>query len=122
MDYSEIYDTKTLNTRIRPKIYSGKCDECKEFNGHDVTCSKVTVEGIAKLLRVSRISEQVTRDRAARWLEQLQRLTGKLAILKHENNKLRRENEFLRGKRRADSCVTEPLPPATPPDAKPKAP
>jgi len=94
--YSEIYDAKTQNVRARPTSALRLCDECKAWQGHEITCSQVTIESIAKLLEHSRKSEQAMRDKAARWLEHLQRATGKIAILKHENNKLRKANDKLR--------------------------
>lgn len=92
---SEIYDAKTENVRCRPKGPYVYCEKCKSWQGHEVTCSEVSVESIAMLLAQSRHNEQQIRDKAARWLESLQRLTGKLAVLKHENNKLRKANERL---------------------------
>ena len=99
--YSEIYHAKTENVRVRPKssMKFRVCEECKAWRGHEVTCSKVTVEAIAELLRQSRDSQEAMRAKAARWLEHLQRTTGKLAMLKHENNKLRKANEKLRASR-----------------------
>ena len=95
--YTEIYDAKTTNVRERQKSgVMSFCSECKQYSGHEVTCSKVTIESIARLLANSRKSEEAMRVKAARWIEHLQRLTGKLAILRHENNQLRKANEKLR--------------------------
>ena len=99
--YSEIYDTKTQNVKVRPTSAFRMCEECKGWSGHEITCSQVTVESIAELLKQSRKSEQSMRDKAARWLEHLQRATGKIAILKHENNQLRKANDKLRAERSA---------------------
>jgi len=93
--YTEIYDQKTQNVKIRPKSKLGICDECKGWSGHKVTCSKVTIERVKELLDTARKQEEAMRLKAARWLEHLQRTTGKIAILKHENNKLRWANEKL---------------------------
>jgi len=101
--YTEIYDQKTQNVKIRPKANLGICDECKGWGGHKVTCSQVTIERVKRLLDTARKQEEVMRLKAARWLEHLQRATGKIAILKNENNKLRRANEKLT----ADRQVTE---------------
>ena len=94
--YTEIYDTKVGNVKVRPTSAFIMCDECKHYGGHEVICSQVTVEGLAALLTQARKREQHYRDKAAEWLTQLQRLTGKMAILKNENNKLRAANEKLR--------------------------
>jgi len=97
--YTELYDAKTENVRVRPTSAHGLCPECKRWSGHEVACSKVTLEDVANLLKQSRKNEQHARDRAANWLSQLQRLTGKLAILRHENNRLRKANEQLRAEK-----------------------
>lgn len=100
--YTEVYDAKTQNVKVRPKSAFKFCEECKRYQGHEATCSEVTVESIAVLLKNSRDAEQAARERAARWLEHLQRCTGKIALLKHENNKLRQANEKLRAERSSD--------------------
>lgn len=92
--YSEIYDTKTQNVKVRPVHGVGHCDECGKFAGHKTTCSKVTFDDLIRLILQSQKTEEAMRKKAARWLEHLQRATGKIAILKHENNKLRKENEM----------------------------
>jgi len=94
--FTEIYDTKTENVRVRSTHALIKCDECGAWCGHEITCSRVTVESIARLLKIARKNEESIRQKAARWLEQLQRATGKIAILQHENNKLR--NKLFRTK------------------------
>lgn len=96
--WTEIHDNKVSNVRNRPKSAFKLCEECEAWQGHELTCSKVTVESIAKLLAHSRACEELSRQRASRWLESLQTLTGKLAILKQENNALRRNYEKLKKK------------------------
>lgn len=98
--WTEIYDTKTQNASKRNKSAFLHCDECKAWQGHEITCSKVTIEHIALLLKHARKQEELAKERGAKWLAHLQRLTGKIAILKHENNKLRKANEFMRKKLR----------------------
>lgn len=94
--YTEIYDTKSNNTKIRPKGKFFYCKECKAWQGHEITCSQVTIESIATLLTHSRDAEQHARNRAAKWLDDANRLAGRVAIFRHENNKLRKANEKLR--------------------------
>lgn len=94
--WSEIHDSKVENARQRPKSAFRYCDECKAWQGHEAKCSKVTVEALANLLKQARKNEESVRGKAARWLESLQIATGKNAILKHENNKLRKANNKLR--------------------------
>jgi hypothetical protein len=94
--YTEIYDTKSNNTKIRPKGKFFYCNECKAWQGHEITCSQVTIESIATLLTHSRDAEQHARNRAAKWLDDANRLAGRVAIFRHENNKLRKANEKLR--------------------------
>jgi len=94
--WTEIYDTKTQNAGKRNTSAFRMCDECKAWQGHEITCSKVTIEHIAILLQHAREQEERAKERGAKWLAHLQRLTGKIAILKHENNKLRKANDELR--------------------------
>lgn len=94
--WTEIHDVKKSNIKNRPTSCFKMCHECGVWSGHEVTCSEVTVEAIADLLKFSRKNEQAMRDKAARWLNDLQIMTGKVAILKHENNKLRSENRRLK--------------------------
>jgi hypothetical protein len=94
--YTEIYDTKSGNMQIRPKGKFLYCKECKSWQGHEYTCSQVTIEAIATLLTDARDKEQHARDRATKWLDDANRLAGRVAIFRHENNKLRKANEKLR--------------------------
>ena len=96
--WTEIHDHKVENTKTRPKSGYYLCDECKQWQGHDITCSKVDIESLARLLKQTRKNEESMRAKSARWLELLQIATGKNAILKQENNKLRKANEKLRKK------------------------
>jgi hypothetical protein len=105
--YTEVYDQKTQNVKIRPKANLGICDECKGWGGHKVDCSQVTIERVKELLDTARKQEESIRLKAARWLEHLQRATGKIALLKHENNKLRWANEKLTADRRVTEQQTK---------------
>jgi len=93
--YTELYNVKKSNVEKSPKT-GGYCKECRFWDGHNIDCSKVTLEDAVKLAIRNKKQEIFARERAANYLEQLQRLTGKLAILRHENNKLRKQNERLR--------------------------
>ena len=92
---AEVYQTKVMRTKVQPFPVWRVCNECKARGGHEATCSQVSVESISALLEVSRRAEQKVRDQAARWLEALHGATGKIAILKHENNKLRANGRKL---------------------------
>lgn len=106
--YSELYDPKRMNVKVRPRRSSGLCSECKKRDGHEYTCSKVTIESMVTLVRQSRENEENIRGKAERWLTHLRRVIGKLALLKHENNKLRKANEKLRKENAQLRVVDEP--------------
>jgi len=105
--YTEVYDQKTQNVKIRPTSKFERCHECNGWSGHKLDCSQVTIERVKELLDTSREQEEVMRLKAARWLEHLQRATGKIALLKHENNKLRWANEKLTADRRVNEQQTK---------------
>ena len=94
--YTEIYDTKSHRIRCRDKGPYHLCPKCKGWQGHELECEDVTVDGIALLLANSRAAEEAAWERAARYHTTLQIMAGKVAILRHENNKLRKANDKLR--------------------------
>lgn len=94
--WSEIYDSKQQRTEKRQKGAFRICDKCKEWQGHSIDCPEVTIESINNLLQRSRKNEEHAKEQAGRWLNQLKAAIGKIAILRHENNKLRAANKKLR--------------------------
>lgn len=93
--WTEVYDSKDQRVSSRMRSYTF-CDECRHHGGHTIECSKCDLEHLAVLLKRSQKSEEVARRRAAEWLAKVRELTGKLAMLRHENNKLRAENRKLK--------------------------
>lgn len=93
--WSEIYDSKDHRIANRDRGPIRFCDKCQQWQGHSIDCSEVTLEGLAALLMQARKNEQHARDRAANYLKHLKMMSGKLAMLKHENNQLRKNNERL---------------------------
>ena len=94
--HNEIYNVKANNTEQREKGPFRHCEKCKEWQGHKADCPNVTVDGINILLQKSYQKEEWARKKAAEWLKQLQLITAKFTVVKHENNKLRAENQKLR--------------------------
>ena len=70
------------------------CDECRKFlPAHGAGCSKATVDDYGREMARAQKDEQWARKRARHWLGQCRLMHGKIAMLKHENNKLRRKIE-----------------------------
>ena len=68
------------------------CAECREFlPAHGVGCSKATVDDYAREMARAQKDEQWARKRARHWLDQCRLMHGKIAMLKHENNELRKK-------------------------------
>ncbi len=78
------------------------CVSCGMFGweDHKPECKLFTPEQ-QKALKQAQQKEEHSRKQAANYLEQLQRLHGKIATLRHENNKLRKENEKLKTERKS---------------------
>ena len=93
--WNTIYDPKE-GRPLRDIPHTGTCKECGKWDGHRLDCSKVDIEQLAKMVLRSQKQEELAKERSKRHWEQLQRAIGKVAVLKHENNKLRKENERLR--------------------------
>lgn len=72
----------------------GYCKKCGTF--HETFCEKAThkeiVDGLASLLRQSKLAGEC-RDK---WYQRAKDMAGKFAIVKHENNKLRKKYEEAR--------------------------
>jgi len=69
------------------------CNECSAFNRHNPHCSKATIDDYFKALEKALKDEEWSRKRARHWLDQCRLMHGKIAMLKAENNKLRRKAE-----------------------------
>jgi len=94
--WNALYEPKERRIAERSGYEFVRCDECKRFGGHEYTCSKCTHEDLIRLTLESRKAEDMARKLAAKYLAQLNLLAGKVAILKNENNKLRRANHKLK--------------------------
>ena len=90
--YTELYDPK-VGRKLRQIPFGGKCDKCAEWNGHKIDCEKVDTEQLYRIAKSAQAAEEYARERADRYWKMLQQYQGKLATLKHENNKLRKANK-----------------------------
>ena len=97
--WTELYDPKK-GRKFRQIPYVGRCDECAAPNGHCLDCPKLTMESLGKLVKMSQAAEEHARERADRYWQMLLEYQGKVAILKHENNQLRKANVRLRSESR----------------------
>lgn len=74
----------------------GYCKKCVTF--HETFCKEAThkeiVDGLASLLRQSKLAGEC-RDK---WYQRAKDMAGKFAIVKHENNRLRKKYESERFK------------------------
>lgn len=95
--WTELYSPKQERIANRREGPFGRCDECGQFRGR-----KVTREDLIRLAESAIEQEKWVRSRADRYWTALQTATGKLAMLRHENNKLRRANERLMKQVRAE--------------------
>jgi hypothetical protein len=90
-----IYDEKHHRVSDMPGVWR-LCDECLVRGGHTITCSQCTPEWLAYLANHAQAQEARARKNAGEYLAALQQMHGKIALLRHENNKLRKANERLR--------------------------
>jgi hypothetical protein len=93
--WTELYDPK-VGRKLRQIPFQYKCDKCGEWNGHKLDCDAVDMEQLYRIAKQAQKAEEHARERADRYWQMLQQYQGKLATLKHENNKLRKANEKLR--------------------------
>jgi hypothetical protein len=93
--HGTIYDEKHYRIATRPQ-WGGWCEECKRHGGHTTICSQCTPEWMAYLATHAQDQEARARKYAAQCLSALKMMHGKVALLRHENNKLRKANERLR--------------------------
>lgn len=93
---SEILDSKSQRIREREKGAYSWCKKCGAFRGHEIDCEDVDLVGLAIALKHARQQIDAAKKQASRYYEDLLKVTGKLAMVKHENNKLRAANKKLR--------------------------
>lgn len=90
----ELYDPKE-GRKLREIPMQFKCLECGGLSGHRLDCSSATKEQLYRIVKNAQAAEEQARKRADRYWQMLQQYQGKLAVLRHENNKLRKANERL---------------------------
>ena len=105
--WTELYDPKEGRKLREIPMQFGKCQECQQFNGHRLDCSSATKEHLYRIAKTAQDAEELARKRADRYWKMLQQYQGKLAILKHENNKLRKANERLNAAMKAGEIEIE---------------
>ena len=94
--FGELYSPKENRIEHRAAAEYKYCTECKHYSGHDYTCSKCTNDDLIRIAVGARKAESHIRETAKKYWGLLQIFTGKVAVLRHENNKLRKANEKLR--------------------------
>lgn len=93
----QIYDTAGHRLRDSgPQGTSKFCSTCKVYNGHKTNCSEITKEQLAHHLEHARGREKWAIGRVGILRDAITAMHGKFAMLRHENNKLRKVNEKLR--------------------------
>ena len=92
--WTELYDPKE-GRKLREIPMQSKCQECEQLGGHRLDCSSASKEQLYRIAKTAQDAEAQARKRADRYWKMLQQYQGKLATLKHENNKLRKANERL---------------------------
>lgn len=98
LPWTELYDPKQ-GRKLREIPYTGQCPTCEQWDGHRLDCDEVDLEQLYLIVKRSQKAEERARTRAARYWDMLQQYQGKLATLKHENNKLRKANKHLTAER-----------------------
>ena len=88
------YDMKTQRVKLTGN--SHWCDLCQRYGGHKEDCTAQTKESLLASVKKAIEREKWARETATNYLRQLQNLHGKLSMIKHENNKLRKANEKLK--------------------------
>jgi hypothetical protein len=95
--WTELYDPK-VGRKLREIPLIGTCGKCGEWNGHKLDCEEVDTHQLYRIAKAAQKSEEYYRERADRFWRMIQQYQGKIAVLKHENNKLRRANERAKAK------------------------
>lgn len=98
--WTELYDPKD-GRKLREIPMGGTCKKCGKWNGHRLDCEEVDTEQLYRIAKQAQAAEEHARKLADRYWRMLQQYQGKLATLKHENNKLRKANEKLRSEKAA---------------------
>ena len=87
--YREVFDVKLLRERT---VLSARCQKCFNWGPHHrPSCVYATKADALAAVDVAKADEKRARDRATEWLAACRAMHGKIAILKHENNMLRRK-------------------------------
>lgn len=87
--YSEAFDVKYQRTKL---VAHPRCPKCFNWdNHHRPQCEDATREDALHHMDEAKKIEQWARDKAAQWLQACRQMHGKLAMLKHENNQLRKK-------------------------------
>ena len=94
--YADVETTKERELQYPAGRLPKICPECRESWSHGNGCSFKTYENYMADIKL--LQDQIRRasEFGSKYYTQLQRTLGKLAQLKHENNKLRKANERLR--------------------------
>ncbi len=89
--YQEVFDVKLTRTR---NVLSPRCEKCYNWGHHHrPQCEYATRADALHHMDEARKREKNARESAAEWLQACRMMHGKIAILKHENNKLRKKVE-----------------------------
>jgi hypothetical protein len=86
---NEAFDIKYHRTKL---VAHPRCPKCSSWgNHHRPQCEDATRDDALHHMDEAKKSEQWARDKAEQWLQACRQMHGKLAMLKHENNQLRKK-------------------------------
>lgn len=87
--HEEAFDTKLLRQR---NVLKARCPKCHNWGDHHrPQCEDATVADALHHMEEARKFEKHAKDRAAEWMQACRQMHGKIALLKHENNQLRKK-------------------------------